>query len=978
MKGYQLSMPGLRPGARHEVNLDRCGLLVDGKPVVLLAASTFYFRIPRREWNQRLDLVRQCGYNAVDVYFPWNYHEVTEGRFEFEGERDAGAFLRAACDAGLFVIARPGPYICGEWDGGGLPAWLYTKPGIELRQHNEEYLQAVSRWFDRILAIIGDHQITQAGSVVLVQIENELDFFPCRDRSGYMSRLLQIARGCGIEVPIIACAGRGDVEGATGNVEGIVPTVNFYRADEAPGIETELATYVARFASRNLPLIVTETDRSHLLLRRLLSAGVKGVGPFLQVSGTNFAFTNSINDWKVPFACLATNNDFGGMIDAMGGLRPEAYEARLLGAFLSTFADELADSTHEPPGTVKASNPALGTPERPGGPRYVHSLRFGASSRFVFVSNLTQTVASTRLGCGSMTFPSSVEITVAPRRVEILPVDLQLDAHGAPGVTVVYSGAEVVRASAFGKEALVVAHSAGGYKSEMVLTGVTAVHSLGGEVQADFEGDARIRLTFTPAFDRDGIAILETLRRQRLVLLLLATERAARTYLRFDGDAPWAVVGPERASWQHEGFLQARPGPSATRVSILGTRPTRFQGSSACSETQGIHLCSSELSPGKPAIGRTMCAIVGAETWGRIDAWAGSLVECGATTHSWHGAAMAMEALGLLSGMGVYSGVVKPDRRRRGFIFMERAADIINLRLGPRVLGTVLPAGGSHLVPSSLERGVNRLEVKAEIWGHTNFHHHQAPCLSLGSLKGIVGGVGFVSTEGAPRLHEISFGTYRLSLPSTIEPEDLVVIRLPKGCTGLSLDGRQSPDTFSGIVRADPDLAGRGADHILEVRGGDGSAPEVLWGKQITEWRFVGADPGLLGRWTRSCRHGLGLGYPLEIDPGNVARVKIALDLPQPVAGQRERFVLRFKGSGLKLTAFTDGEILGRLWLPSEVRPCFDGGDSSDWLYLPADWARATTWVYLFIEAVGASERARLECVELESMVEPGFQLMCL
>ena len=202
------------------VTLRENELQLNGKATTLLCASLFYFRIPRENWEERMDQLRMAGYNCIDVYIPWNFHELRPGEWHFEDEHDVSAFLALAARHGLYVIARPGPYICSEWDGGALPSWLY-QPGAVLRQNDETYLKALSGWLEKVLPIVAERQFTHGGSVVAVQLENELDFYGCTDPAGYMTRLHEIARGSGIDVPLIACAGECDVQGCSGYVEDI-------------------------------------------------------------------------------------------------------------------------------------------------------------------------------------------------------------------------------------------------------------------------------------------------------------------------------------------------------------------------------------------------------------------------------------------------------------------------------------------------------------------------------------------------------------------------------------------------------------------------------------------------------------------------------------------------------------------------------------------------------------------------------------
>src|SRR5699024_274642 len=261
-------------------------LTVDGTPSVLLCSSVFPFRIPREQWDHRLQLVQESGYRMVDLYVHWGFHEEEPGRIDLSSpERDLRHFLDLAAARDLLVMARPGPYICSETDGGGLPWWLHGDADgapAALRTTDPDYLAAVDRWFAAVMPILADAQVTRGGAVALVQIENELDFFDCPDPEQYMDHLAARARQHGIEVPLIACAGQGDLAGASGDVDGVVPTVNLYPDDASTTFDEETRRYADVAAQRDLPLMVTETNRLHRTLRREILAGARLVAPYLQ------------------------------------------------------------------------------------------------------------------------------------------------------------------------------------------------------------------------------------------------------------------------------------------------------------------------------------------------------------------------------------------------------------------------------------------------------------------------------------------------------------------------------------------------------------------------------------------------------------------------------------------------------------------------------------------------------------------------
>ncbi|WP_437032836.1 beta-galactosidase [Streptomyces sp. enrichment culture] len=161
------------PGAPAALTHANGQLLREGRPHRVLAGSLHYFRVHPEHWADRLRRLAALGLNTVDTYVPWNFHERTPGDIDFDGGRDLERFIRLAQDEGLDVIVRPGPYICAEWDNGGLPAWLTDTPGMRLRTSHPPFLHAVSRWFDTVIPRVAGLQHGRGGPVVAVQIENE-------------------------------------------------------------------------------------------------------------------------------------------------------------------------------------------------------------------------------------------------------------------------------------------------------------------------------------------------------------------------------------------------------------------------------------------------------------------------------------------------------------------------------------------------------------------------------------------------------------------------------------------------------------------------------------------------------------------------------------------------------------------------------------------------------------------------------------
>ena len=163
--------------------------LLDGRPLRILSGALHYFRVHPDHWRDRIRAARLMGLNTIETYVPWNEHEPEPGRFVFDGALDLARFLDAVRDEGMLAIVRPGPYICAEWDGGGLPGWLFREAGIGIRTAEPRFLAAVTAYLERVLAVVAPRQIDRGGPVVLLQVENEYGAygdFPADERIHYL------------------------------------------------------------------------------------------------------------------------------------------------------------------------------------------------------------------------------------------------------------------------------------------------------------------------------------------------------------------------------------------------------------------------------------------------------------------------------------------------------------------------------------------------------------------------------------------------------------------------------------------------------------------------------------------------------------------------------------------------------------------------------------------------------------------------
>ncbi len=186
----------------HTVTYDGYSLMIDGKRIYVWSGEFHYSRLPSPGlWRDVLQKMKAAGFNAVSIYFDWAYHSPKPGVYDFSGVRNVDQLLDIANEVGIYVIARPGPYINAEVDGGGFPAWLGTMPGRD-RSNDPTYLAAADQWMSRINTILARHQLTNGtGTVILDQIENEFYDGSAQARA-YMTHLENLARADGITVPL--------------------------------------------------------------------------------------------------------------------------------------------------------------------------------------------------------------------------------------------------------------------------------------------------------------------------------------------------------------------------------------------------------------------------------------------------------------------------------------------------------------------------------------------------------------------------------------------------------------------------------------------------------------------------------------------------------------------------------------------------------------------------------------------------------
>ena len=272
-----------------------------------ISGSIHYARVPSKDWKDRLQKMKDCGLNTVQTYVPWNFHESQPGLFDFDGDKDLGEFLKTAQEVGLLAIVRAGPYICAEWDMGGLPAWLLTNKNIALRTSDPVYLNYVDRWLFELLPVIKDNLYSNNGPVISVQVENEYGSYYACDR-GYMEHLYSVFRDfLGDDVILFTTDGASDNSLKCGTLIPLLyatvdfgitsdPMENFKSLRDyqpkGPLVNSEFYTgWLDHWGEPHQTLSPTEVANSLDLILQLNAS----VNMYMFEGGTTFAFWNGAN-----------------------------------------------------------------------------------------------------------------------------------------------------------------------------------------------------------------------------------------------------------------------------------------------------------------------------------------------------------------------------------------------------------------------------------------------------------------------------------------------------------------------------------------------------------------------------------------------------------------------------------------------------------------------------------------------------------
>src|ERR1700729_980975 len=557
----------------HTISYDKYSLMIDGKRTFIWSGEFHYWRLPSPSlWLDVLEKMKAEGYNAVSIYFDWAYHSPAPGVYDFSGVRDVNLLLDDAAKVGLYVIARPGPYINAETSGGGLPGWLSTQSG-RARTNAPDYEAAADDWLSHIDAILKNHQLTNGtGTVILYQIENEL----ASTGSGefdYMQNLYNQARSDGITVPIFHNdKGRNGIWVPAGaNVPGTVTGPNdLYAFDGYPGAVCTTTTPPkpnaspdwgiwgtggatgGASASPNTPGFLAEngggwfdfwgSPGTYNCMSQSEGPGYErvtyGTNIANRITLENFYMTVGGTSWGwLPAPVVYTSYDYGAAISEARQLRPKVSTMKELGLFLQSVAPVITKVDQGAP--VTPSSAAVKVDDDVNNDTRTH---------FYFVvhnpSNATTDDTFTfpiTTSDGTYTIPQEGTLALNGQDAKMLVADYDMD-----GQHLVYSTSEIMTHFAEGSQDVALLYGRDGEDGETVLrySSQPTVNVVSGNVSSTYDpttGDLRLD------YVHNGLAEVQITGGGRPALtLLLADNTTADTFWRQDTDAgPVLEQGPE-------------------------------------------------------------------------------------------------------------------------------------------------------------------------------------------------------------------------------------------------------------------------------------------------------------------------------------------------------------------------------------------------------------------------------------------------
>jgi beta-galactosidase len=308
---------------------------LDGEPFAVHAGAIHYWRVVPEYWEDRLKKLRACGFNTVETYTCWNLHERREGEFDFSGNLDVVRFIEIAESLGLKVIIRPGPYICAEFDFGGLPSWLLAQDNMSIRCNDPKYLSKVRPYYHQLFSRIVPHLCTNGGGVIMVQIENEYGSYG--DDKEYLGKVVDIYREEGVDCLLFTGDGINPSMLSGGTLPDFLCAANFgsnprdrfaklsaFRQDQPLMSAEYWSGWFEHWGEEHRGY---KTEDNVQCIRDMLDLGAS-FSMYMFHGGTNFGFTNGANYSADTYQPTITSYDYCAPLSEAGDMTPTFYALR--------------------------------------------------------------------------------------------------------------------------------------------------------------------------------------------------------------------------------------------------------------------------------------------------------------------------------------------------------------------------------------------------------------------------------------------------------------------------------------------------------------------------------------------------------------------------------------------------------------------------------------------------------------------------
>lgn len=336
------ALPAEAQKAKHTFRLSQTDFILDDQPFQIISGELHPARIPEQYWQHRIKMAKAMGCNTISAYIFWNYHETEEGVFDFAtGNKNLTAFIKAVQEEDMWMIIRPGPYVCAEWELGGIPPYLLRIPDIRLRCMDPRYMAAAERYITRLAEEIRPYLITRGGPIIMLQIENEYGSY-ANDRN-YLMRLKEVWTTNGIDIPTFTGDGPTTYMLEAGTLPGSAVGLDSGSSPDDFELAAKMNPGVPVFSSETYPGWLTHwgeqwarPDTSALLKEvKFLMDNRKSFNFYVIHGGTNFGFTAGANSGGKGYEPDVTSYDYDAPVNEQGQPTPKYMALRnLIGSYL--------------------------------------------------------------------------------------------------------------------------------------------------------------------------------------------------------------------------------------------------------------------------------------------------------------------------------------------------------------------------------------------------------------------------------------------------------------------------------------------------------------------------------------------------------------------------------------------------------------------------------------------------------------------